>query len=223
MHRIVASAALAVMFIVAACGSATAPSSSPSAPSSPAPAPSEPAPASPTPEPSVAPPSEPPSDAPTEAPAAPTAQEQYLIDGVLRGAQDCAPVRDDLPAGAIAGIECAADDPAVAQVGFYLFADEAAMLDAYFARMDAEGVTRESGGCVDGEGEGSYIPFEGISPDRDGCFINEQGYANYRATRSGANVYIGILGTSDDMAALADFAWLGNQDTPGNPTLWGER
>lgn len=160
MHRIVVSAALAVMFIVAACGSATAPSPSPSAPSSPAPAPSEPAPASPTPEPSVAPPSEEPSDAPTEAPAEATAQEQYLLDGVLRGAQDCAPVRDDLPEGAVAGIECAADDPAVAQVGFYLFADEAAMLEAYFARMDAEGVP-ESGG--------------------------------------------------------------GNQDTPGNPTLWGER
>ncbi len=58
---------------------------------------------------------------------------------------------------------------------------------------------------------------EGLSPDRDGCFINDEGYANYRATRSGSNVYIGILGTSDDMAALADFAWLGSQDTPGNP------
>ncbi|HEV8699486.1 MAG TPA: hypothetical protein VGQ89_17475 [Candidatus Limnocylindrales bacterium] len=23
-------------------------------------------------------------------------------------------------------------------------------------------------------------------------------------------------------AALEDFAWLGNQDTPGGPTLWGE-
>jgi hypothetical protein len=24
------------------------------------------------------------------------------------------------------------------------------------------------------------------------------------------------------MQALADFAWKGNQDMPGNPTLWGE-
>jgi hypothetical protein len=34
-------------------------------------------------------------------------------------------------------------------------------------------------------------------------------------------VSIGIRGRSDDMRALEDFAWLGNQDTPGNPTLWG--
>lgn len=222
MQRIILAASLAAVLVVAACGGATGPSASPSEAPSPTPVPSQPAPASPTPEPSVAPPSEVPSEAPSEAPAVPTAEEQYLLDGVLRGGVDCRPVRDELPAGAVAGIECAADDPDVARLGFYLFDDEATMLAAYFARMEAEGIETESGGCIDGEGEGSYIPYEGLSPDRDGCFINDEGYANYRATRSGSNVYIGILGTSDDMAALADFAWLGSQDTPGNPTLWGE-
>ncbi len=67
-----------------------------------------------------------------------------------------------------------------------------------------------------------YTPGEGVVPARDGCFINDQGYANYRATLPWSLVYIGILGTSDDMAALSDFAWLGNQDTPGSPTLWSE-
>ena len=58
--------------------------------------------------------------------------------------------------------------------------------------------------------------------DRHGCFVNEEGYANYRATISGSDVYIGILGRTKDMRALEDFAWLGNEDVPGRPTLWSE-
>jgi len=219
MQRIVLAAALAASFLVVACGSATAPSPSPSADPSPAPVPTESAPPSPTAVPSEAPPTEAPSD-PVE--QAPTAEEQYLIDGVLRGAENCTPVRVELPDGAIAGIECTADDAAVAQVGFYLFEDEASTVNAYLARMAAEGIALDSGSCVDGEGEGSYVPFEGQSPWRAGFFINDEGYANYRATLPGSHVYIGILGNSDDMTALADFVWLGNQDTPGGPTLWAE-
>jgi hypothetical protein len=224
MHRIVLAASLMAVVLVAACGGTGTPS--PSVPLEPPPSPSAPVSPDPSPEPTVTPsvaPSDPVTPPPaTPAPAVPTAEEQYLMDGVRRGGQDCRPVRVDLPTGAVAGIECTADHPAVARLGFYLFADEATMLDAYFERMASEGITRESGGCIDGEGEGSYVPFEGVSPYRDGCFINAEGYANYRATLPGANVYVGILGRSDDMAALADFAWVGNQDTPGNPTLWSE-
>jgi hypothetical protein len=152
----------------------------------------------------------------------PTADEQALIDGILRGAEDCRPVRDGLPTGAIAGIECASGDPTVARVGFYRFADDDTMLAAYLARMAEEGIGLESGGCVDGEGEGSYVPYEGQSPWRHGCFINDMGFANYRATLPGAHVYVGILGRTDDMAALETFSFLGSQDVPGNPTLWAE-
>jgi len=35
------------------------------------------------------------------------------------------------------------------------------------------------------------------------------------------NVLIGVVGRTPDMRVLQDFAWLGNQDAPGNPTLWG--
>jgi hypothetical protein len=224
MHRIVLTASLLVVVLVAACGGAGTPT--PSSPLEPSPSPSAPVPTDPSSEPTVAPsdaPSAPATPTPTPpAPAEPTAEEQYLIDGVRRGGQDCRPVRADLPSGAVAGIECTADDPAVARLGFYLFPDETSMLDAYFERMASEGITEESGGCIDGEGEGSYVPYEGVSPYRDGCFINAEGYANYRATLPGANVYVGILGRTDDMAALAAFAWVGNQDTPGNPTLWAE-
>jgi hypothetical protein len=172
-------------------------------------------------EPSVSPePSAPASPQPT----APTFSdaERYLLDGVLRGATDCEPVRSDLPTGAVAGIECDSPETAVARIGFYLFENDAAMLDAYLARMTAEGVTVDSGGCVDGESEGAYTPGEGTVPYRDGCFINDAGFANYRATLPGAHLYIGILGRTADTGALQSFAWVGSQDTPGNPTLWGE-
>ena len=213
-----AIAVSAIAIVLAAC-----------APATPAPTP-EPTPAAVTPSPStaVASPTAAPTPAatpvpeptPTSTAVAITADERYLMDGVRRGAIDCHPVRDEVPPKAVAGIDCRADDPAVARIGFYLFDNDEAMLDAYFARMDAEGVERDHGGCIDGEGEGSYIPYEGPSPDRDGCFVNAEGYANYRATISGNAVYIGILGRSDDMRALDDFAWLGSQGTPGSPTLW---
>jgi hypothetical protein len=217
-----------LVVIVAACGAAAAPGSpqpsqpivTPSLPPTEAPATPSPAPTdrpSPSPAPIVTP-------EPTE-PAAPqfTADEQYLVNGIHRDATDCVPVRDDLPGEAIAGIECDSDDPAVARIGFFLFESDAAMLDAYFARMDAEGVVRDSGGTDDEEGESAYIPGpEGeVLPDRHGRFVNAEGFANYRATLSGNHVYIGILGRSDDTRALVDFAWRGVQDVPGTPSLWG--
>jgi hypothetical protein len=150
----------------------------------------------------------------------PTADEAFLLDGVRRGGVDCVPVRDALPTAAIAGIECGSDVPGIAQVGFYLFDTDEAMLAAYFERMDAEGVAQESGSCQDGEREQAYTPGGADSPFRNGCFINAEGFANYRATIPGLHVYIGVLGDTDDTGALEDFAWVGNQDQPGNPTLW---
>ena len=126
------------------------------------------------------------------------------------------------PRDAIAGIECDSDEPAVARIGFYLFGNDTDMLDAYFFRMNAEGVTRDSGTCYEGEGEGAYTPGEEDIPSRIGCFINGDGFANLRATLPGAHVYIGVLGRSGDTRALDAFAWRFNQDVPGQPTLWGE-
>ena len=221
MSRFLAVAALVAAFALAACAAG---------PGEPSETPNDPAPtASPTPAPTGTPiatptavPSEAPTPSPTPAAEGFTAEERILVDGIRRGARDCEPVRTDLPDGAIAGIECTSDDPAVARVGFYRFPTEAAALTAYLARMEAEGVPLDGVACVEGEGEGSYVPYEdGISPMRNGCFVNEQGYANFRATLGGG-MYVGVLGTSDDMVALVDFAWQGNQDTPGMPTLWSE-
>ncbi len=149
-----------------------------------------------------------------------TPDEQALLDGVRRDAVDCAPVRQDLPPNAVAAIECASDDPAIDRIGFYRFADDDAMLDVYLDRMASEGVAMDSGTCRTGEGEGAYWPGEGVIVARNGCFINAQGFANYRATLPGEHVYIGILGNTANTAALEDFAWIGSIDTPGSPTLW---
>lgn len=149
--------------------------------------------------------------------------ERYLLAGVLRGAVDCHPVRSDLPSKSGAGIECASDDPAVARVGFYLFDRDEDLLAAYAARMIREGVALDSGPvCEQGESEGPYVPWDGpdMAPFRYGCFINGEGYANLRIT-TGSAVYIGILGRTDDMDALSEFAFRGSMDTPSFPTLWG--
>ena len=222
MFRSIPVVMLAAVLLVAACGAQPiGPPTTPPTPSTPVATPTPTPVASPSvaPSPTTAPPA-----TPSTAPVVLTPDERYLLDGIRRGAIDCEPIRAsaDLPPGAIAGIECASDEPSVARIGFYRFATDQAMLDAYLARMRAEGVELESGGCFDGEGEGAYIPHEGFSIDRDGCFVNAEGYANYRATRSGSHVYIGILGRTGDMRALEDFAWRFNQDTPGQPTLWSE-
>jgi ABC-type transport system substrate-binding protein len=219
MSRIVLAATLVAAFALAACSAAqTQPEPTPSA-----------NPANPSAEPS-APPTKTPSPIVTPRPADPgsledfTAAERYLFNGVLRGASECQPAAgsDDMPRDAIAGIECTSEDPAVSRIGFYLFENDAAMLDAYVSRMTAEGVALDSGSCSDGEGESAYTPGEGTIPYRNGCFIDGEAVAIYGATLPGSHVSIQIRGRSADGRALEDFAWLGNQDTPGSPTLWGE-
>ncbi|HEV8280648.1 MAG TPA: hypothetical protein VGQ02_02210 [Candidatus Limnocylindrales bacterium] len=223
MSRIILAAALVAALAVAACGAA---------PSEPLPSPSA-QPANPSAEPSVPPVTIPsPSITPpaaTPRPASPgslddfTAGERYLFDGVFRGASQCAPAggSDEMPRDAIAGIECSSEAPAVSRIGFYLFENDEDMLDAYVFRMTAEGVALDSGSCSDGEGESAYTPGDGTIPYRNGCFIDGEGAAIFGATLPGSHVSIQIRGRSADGVALEDFAWLGNQDTPGSPTLWG--
>jgi hypothetical protein len=165
----------------------------------------------------------PPAAAPTEGLGDFTAAERYLLDGILRGATDCEPAAgsDDRPRQALAGIECNSPDPSVARIGFYLFGDDQDMLAAYLLQMKAVGIGLESGSCTEDGGDHSYAPGVDMIIERVGCFLDEEGRANYRALLPGVHVSIGIRGRSDDMRALEDFAWLGNQDTPGNPTLWG--
>jgi hypothetical protein len=164
----------------------------------------------------------PPAGAPAEGLADFTPGERHLLDGVLRDATDCQPAAgsDELPRDAIAGIECDSPDPSVARIAFYQFAGDQEMLRAYLSEMKAVGIALESGSCDDRGGEHSYAPGVDVIIERVGCFLDGEGRANYRALLPVVHVSIGIRGRSDDMKALEDFAWLGNEDTPGNPTLW---
>ena len=137
--------------------------------------------------------------APTEPAPSLTADEQHLLDGILRDAIDCRPIRDELPEAALAGIECDSSDVAVARMGFFLFADDDTMLAAYTARMDAEGVELDSDGTDDEEGESAYVPGPDgeILYDRHGRFVNAEGFANYRATISAEDIDTGAVPVVD--------------------------
>lgn len=235
MHKLVFAASLVAALVLAACGSSTPPPSQP--PASPpgqgqvsappaSPAPSDPTGPTPSPVVTPAPTVRPtPNPTPRPTPVSFSRAEQYLVDGILRGEGDCSPVRSNaLPGRAIAGIECDLVGSPVARMGIYLFGSEADTLDAYWARMRAEGIELESGdGCIDRQGENAYIPWDpadGIAPYRLGCFVNDEGYGNFRVTLPGAHVYIGLLGRTADFGALDRWAFLGSMDTPGYPTMW---
>jgi hypothetical protein len=240
MQRFVLAASLVAAITLAGCGAGTsAPSVIPSAYPTVTPGVSEAPRPSPsqalalqdpvvTPKPTVRPTPKPtarPTPTVRPTPKPPTAKERFLIAGIQHGAIDCKPVRSSLPARAIAGIECDSNAPKVARVGFYLFRNDADMLAAYFRRMKAEGLKLEYGDCFGGNvGEYAYMPWEthDLAPYRNGCFINDAGYANYRATLPGVHVYIGVLGSTKDIDPLLDLVWRGNQDTPGTITLWGQ-
>ena len=233
MNRCFVALMLVAALIQAAYGAATppiGPSTEPSAARSqgaPSPTPStqsSPA-ASPSASPTASPPGTPAATAgrsPAPTPIALSRAERYLVDGIARGEFDCSPVRGaSLPGLAIAGIDCDLVGSPAARMGFYLFKSDDDMLKAYLARVSAENLVVESGACVPGEGEGAYIPAgDDFSPDRHACYVNAQGYGNYRATLSGVHVFVGLLGRTRDMRSLEDWAWLGNEDVPGGPTLW---
>jgi hypothetical protein len=214
--NVVLAVTLLAMLVIAACTSAAVSPAASQAVGATPPATASPATPSPASSPQPAP--------PTDALADFSPGERYLLDGVLRGVTNCQPAAgsDEQPRDAVAGIECDSSDPSVARVAFYLFAGDQEMLKAYLAEMRAVGIELESGSCDDRGGEHSYAPGVDVIIERVGCFLDDEARANYRALLPGAHVAIAIRGQSDDMRSLEDFAWLGNQHTPGNPTLWAE-
>jgi len=237
MSKLILTASLLAVLAIAACSPAAAgPSATPSVPSGPSSPPSAEPPSSAPPEtPAPVPPATPtppaqPAPDPSDAPEIPdpaivefTPGEIFLVDGIVRDLSDCEPVRGTLlPEAAVAGIECLAENPYVARVGFYLFDNDEEMFDHYVARMESEGVKLDQGSCFDGVGDGQYIPGPDEVLSRHGCFITAEGIANYRLLLPGAHVYVGIVGQNIDPIELEDFAFLGSHDTPGFPTIWGD-
>jgi hypothetical protein len=167
-----------------------------------------------------------------------TPDEASLL-GAIRpdAAVRCAPRRADLPDGTLAAIECRPADGTAARVGLYRLpsANEAAY--TYMTRMARAGVDVNEGDCgrdiagdapwTPGDNEGSISDpgvfnweNEVLSPNRSGCFLDENGTANVRATCG--DVYVGVLGNGTDLSDLNDWTWRypdgyepGTPDAPG--------
>jgi hypothetical protein len=184
-------------------------------------------PASPTAGPPATPSAEPtanpePTTAPTPQPTF-TPREQALLDMIRPDAREaCTPHRANLPEAA-AGVECRPAKGPAARVGFYAYANDHDAATAYFARLAEHRVKPLSGDCVKGvPGDNAWLPGD-LEPElrddpdavviddnaymaqRDGCFL-DGGTANVRLTCDGG-IYVGVLGRSDDLAALFDWTW----------------
>ena len=152
-----------------------------------------------------------------------TPDEQALI-GTIRtdAAKDCVARRTDLPAGAMYGIECRPVGSPAARVGIYKFSSRNEAAHAYMTRMASYGIDANAGDCNRGiPGDGAYTAGDGegniddpgvfnwensvLTPSRSGCFRDENGKANFRATCG--NAYVGVLGTGTDLSDLNDWAW----------------
>lgn len=153
---------------------------------------------------------------PTERPSF-TAQERYVLGQLRTDARiDCAPRRTGLPAGADAGVECRVHSALVDRVGIYSLPESGpeSALGTYLARLAQAGVKPQQGDCARGTpGDSSwpsYLADEdgggGISTFRSGCFLDDSGQANVRVTCYGG-IYIGVVGKNDDLAALYAWAW----------------
>jgi len=157
------------------------------------------------------------------------AAESDLLFGVRRDLQGtCKPMSRRLPDGVVARIDCRPDDRAVRRVSIQLFESEQALLDAYFDRLAEFGLEQgktHAGRCKPNRpSEGPYhptLPEDRLEyPFRSGCFIDAAGRAHYIAT-SPPFVLSEVMGRSKrgDIEAVEGFAWKGNQDVPGGPTI----
>jgi hypothetical protein len=163
------------------------------------------------------------------APSAPTADELQLLSRVRLDLQSrCVPLRTDLVAHAVAAVECAPVSDVANRATLSLFDSQADLMATYEALMAAHDVPmRTNGGrCLpDTPSEGGYVPGDGhpgvVVVERGGCYLDTSGNARYLATMP-PFVLVEVEGKVADMAAVEHWAWLGNQDQPGAPTVWRE-
>lgn len=167
-----------------------------------------------------------------------TAAELQLLAGVREDvlATGCRAVEeDDLPTGATAGVGCDIRSELVDGVGFYQFDSLDALMAVYEARLaeydiplatDVADIGQPPRDCWRGyESESLYWPGGDaeLGMNREGCFVNELGFANLRYVWGGPLVYVGVLGNGGDIAALKAWSWYdedGDEPVPGGPGIW---
>jgi hypothetical protein len=154
---------------------------------------------------------------PTASPFTLTLEEQLVLHSYF-GVGDCAPKRTELPEHVYAAIECVVDDGLVDRVGLYAFSDLYLARDYYVQRLSEYDVTLESGDCAAGIPGDSTWNDSGHDPAesywRSGCFLNENNHANVRmvcalneGTFEPPGLYVGVLGSTANIAPLYDWAW----------------
>jgi hypothetical protein len=193
------------------------------------PGPSAPAAATVSPTPALTPVLPPASSAPTSGPTvAPSEPEAVLLHGARLDLQGtCAPVRDGLPEGAVGAVACTPASDVASRVTITAFDTRAALRAAYEARVTAEaiGMRTHQGRCLQQEAsEGAYVPGDDrmAIDERGACWADVAAIAHYLATRP-PFVLLEVEGRAGGtIEGVERFAWLGNQDQPGSPTLWAE-
>ena len=199
------AAAVLASLVVAGCGSGTPPPTTFTSPSAAAAV--------------TTPDSSPAGRAPNEA-------EAKLIAGIRTDLTDrCAPSPEALPALAVAQIECTPASGPASRAWVTVFESQEAMLAAYTDVVTSWGLRIPHGGpgCSGGAGsEGSYLPGDGqgvLLPQRHACQVFADALVRI-ATTIPPYVLVTAEGGTDDPAALDGWAFVGNMDTPGGPTVW---
>jgi hypothetical protein len=156
--------------------------------------------------------------------ASPTPEEAQLLAGVRLDLQNsCTPLRTGISTKALATIECRPTSDLASRVAVSLFNTQDDLVAAYLAKLTEHQVQpRTNGGsCLpDQPSEGAYTPGDegpDLMPVRGACFFDANGDAHDLATLP-PYVLIDVDGSNAESAER--FAWLGNQDTPGSPTVW---
>jgi hypothetical protein len=169
-------------------------------------------------------------------PASPNVEAEALLLAGIRADTEvaCASRRVELPAGAVAVVECLPDTDLVRSAAFYLFEVQDTFMDAYFAKVAENGLTVGSGPNGSGLGEGAYFP-DGqgsvFPPQRYAMWLDSAGVAHYLTTllfgnqvsdtqQTGPFVLVEVDASSGDWEALFDWAYLGSIGEPSTPSLW---
>jgi hypothetical protein len=155
--------------------------------------------------------------------ASPDPAEAALLFGIRRDAAvDCGPVRDGLPEGAIAAVECSPVLDVVDRVRLYRFTDAAMLLQTYVDWLAVAGVTPRTGDCMTGQsGDSTYVPEDGrgpLIPERTGCFADGSGTTVITVVPP--DVLVATHTSAAEAGGLSQWLMRGNQDVPGGPTIW---
>ncbi len=216
-----------LLLALAACGTGAAPSTSPAdvtatdVPAMPAPTPTLPAAsvAASTPSPGTA-----------EVSTAPAEPEAALLHGARLDLQGkCVPLRTGLPAGATGAIECTPASDVAARASMVVFDTQAQLLDAYRAEVACAGdrAAEQRGplraGCrVRGRIRAGRRPPRLRTGGARGMLDRRRGDDALPRDPAAVHPAAGRWSRGRHVSGVERFAWLGNRDQPGNPTLWAE-